>query len=223
MANATDRRVVEPSDPGDLPTLDIRGPALQERAAISVRDLRKADGGREAVRGVSFDGAPGEVLGFLGPNGAGKTTTIEILEGYRARTPGPDWVEYLPRQVWGWDVTICAPVRGGQDAVLGGAMCAPYGTLGMGQPSTCPAYSGTPRFAVVARPDPSIWRAAAPRPKRAVVLRDRLRSAVGPVAMMSQVRANEVRARSVSSCTMRVEQSRLKGMEQRWRRSKCKV
>jgi ABC-2 type transport system ATP-binding protein len=57
-------------------------------AAISVRDLRKTYRGRDAVRGVSFDVAPGEVFGFLGPNGAGKTTTIEILEGYRARSAG---------------------------------------------------------------------------------------------------------------------------------------
>ncbi len=42
----------------------------------------------EAVRGISFDVASGEVFGFLGPNGAGKTTTIEILEGYRKRTGG---------------------------------------------------------------------------------------------------------------------------------------
>jgi ABC-2 type transport system ATP-binding protein len=57
-------------------------------AAIAVRNLRKTYGGRDAVRGVSFDVAPGEVFGFLGPNGAGKTTTIEILEGYRARDEG---------------------------------------------------------------------------------------------------------------------------------------
>jgi ABC-2 type transport system ATP-binding protein len=45
-------------------------------------------GPNEAVRGISFDVAAGEVFGFLGPNGAGKTTTIEILEGYRKRTKG---------------------------------------------------------------------------------------------------------------------------------------
>jgi ABC-2 type transport system ATP-binding protein len=33
----------------------------------------------EAVRGVSFDVAPGELFGLLGPNGAGKTTTIKML------------------------------------------------------------------------------------------------------------------------------------------------
>jgi ABC-2 type transport system ATP-binding protein len=47
--------------------------------AIDVRDLRKSYGEIDAVRGVSFTVAPGEVFGFLGPNGAGKTTTINML------------------------------------------------------------------------------------------------------------------------------------------------
>jgi len=58
------------------------------RAAISVRDLRKAYGRLEAVSGIDFDVAEGEVFGLLGPNGAGKTTTVEILEGYRTRDGG---------------------------------------------------------------------------------------------------------------------------------------
>jgi ABC-2 type transport system ATP-binding protein len=57
-------------------------------AAISVRGLRKAYGEHEAVKGIDFEVAAGEVFGFLGPNGAGKTTTIEILEGYRERSGG---------------------------------------------------------------------------------------------------------------------------------------
>jgi ABC-2 type transport system ATP-binding protein len=57
-------------------------------AAIAVSELRKSYGAVEAVRGVSFDVAPGEVFALLGPNGAGKTTTVEILEGYRARDAG---------------------------------------------------------------------------------------------------------------------------------------
>ena len=56
--------------------------------AISVRGLVKSYGGVEAVRGISFDVAVGEVFGLLGPNGAGKTTTVEVLEGYRRRDAG---------------------------------------------------------------------------------------------------------------------------------------
>ncbi|HEU0305105.1 MAG TPA: ABC transporter ATP-binding protein [Gaiellaceae bacterium] len=56
--------------------------------AVTVTGLRKAYDGVEAVRGVSFEIAEGEVFGLLGPNGAGKTTTVEILEGYRQRDGG---------------------------------------------------------------------------------------------------------------------------------------
>jgi ABC-2 type transport system ATP-binding protein len=56
--------------------------------AISVQGLRKSYGEVEAVRGVDFEIAEGEVFGLLGPNGAGKTTTVEILEGYRSRDAG---------------------------------------------------------------------------------------------------------------------------------------
>jgi ABC-2 type transport system ATP-binding protein len=58
------------------------------RAAIEVADLRKAYGEVQAVRGVSFEVAHGEVFCLLGPNGAGKTTIVEILEGYRRRGSG---------------------------------------------------------------------------------------------------------------------------------------
>jgi len=56
--------------------------------AISVSGLRKSYNGVEAVRGIDFEVAVGEVFGLLGPNGAGKTTTVEILEGYRKRDGG---------------------------------------------------------------------------------------------------------------------------------------
>ena len=56
--------------------------------AVFVRGLRKSYGATEAVCGIDFEVAAGEVFGLLGPNGAGKTTTIEILEGIRQRTSG---------------------------------------------------------------------------------------------------------------------------------------
>jgi len=57
-------------------------------SAVSVDDLRKSYNGLQALRGVSFEIAQGEIFGLLGPNGAGKTTTVEILEGYRERDGG---------------------------------------------------------------------------------------------------------------------------------------
>ncbi|HLH46905.1 MAG TPA: ATP-binding cassette domain-containing protein [Acidimicrobiales bacterium] len=48
-------------------------------AAVAVRDLVKRYGDLTAVKGVTFDVAPGETFGFLGPNGAGKSTTISML------------------------------------------------------------------------------------------------------------------------------------------------
>ena len=71
-------------------------PATQP--VIHVRGLTKHYGDVQAVAGIDFDVAPGEIFGLLGPNGAGKTTTVEILEGLRT----PDGGEV---SVLGVDVT----------------------------------------------------------------------------------------------------------------------
>jgi ABC-2 type transport system ATP-binding protein len=60
---------------------------------ITVRDLRKRYGSLQAVDGVSFDVAEGEVFGILGPNGAGKTTTLEMIEGMRTIDSGSALVD----------------------------------------------------------------------------------------------------------------------------------
>jgi len=56
--------------------------------SLSVRELTKRYGAVEAVRGVSFDVAPGEIFGLLGPNGSGKTSTIECILGLREPDSG---------------------------------------------------------------------------------------------------------------------------------------
>ena len=53
----------------------------QTSPVLVCEGLRKRFGEIEAVRGVSFEIAPGESYGLLGPNGAGKTTTISIVAG----------------------------------------------------------------------------------------------------------------------------------------------
>jgi ABC-2 type transport system ATP-binding protein len=52
---------------------------FDKKPVVSVRNVRKMFGKKEAVRDVSFDILPGEVFGLLGPNGAGKTTTIRMI------------------------------------------------------------------------------------------------------------------------------------------------
>src|SRR5438067_1984533 len=60
-----------------------------QQPAIEVRRLRKIyPGGVEAVKGIDFDVAPGEVFGLLGPNGAGKSTTVGMLTTTIAPTSG---------------------------------------------------------------------------------------------------------------------------------------
>ena len=56
--------------------------------AVVVRGLKKSYGPVQAVRGIDFEIARGEIFALLGPNGAGKTTTVEILEGFRPRDGG---------------------------------------------------------------------------------------------------------------------------------------
>ncbi|MEY2436008.1 MAG: type transport system ATP-binding protein [Acidimicrobiaceae bacterium] len=57
--------------------------------AIEVNGLTKVySGGVEAVKGVTFDVAHGEVFGLLGPNGAGKSTTIGMLTTTVSPTSG---------------------------------------------------------------------------------------------------------------------------------------
>ena len=49
---------------------------------IHVQHITKRYGEIEALRGVSFDIQPGEIVGLLGPNGAGKSTAIKIMTGF---------------------------------------------------------------------------------------------------------------------------------------------
>ncbi|QES46757.1 ABC transporter [Streptomyces venezuelae] len=73
-------------------------------AAITVTDVRKRYGDRQAVDGISLDVRHGEFLGLLGPNGAGKTTLIEIMEGLREADSGT--VRVLGHSPWPRNTTL---------------------------------------------------------------------------------------------------------------------
>ncbi|HXE13552.1 MAG TPA: ATP-binding cassette domain-containing protein [Bryobacteraceae bacterium] len=56
--------------------------------AIEVHELCKRYGAVDAVRGITFDVAEGEIFGLIGPDGAGKTSTLQVLSGVMALTSG---------------------------------------------------------------------------------------------------------------------------------------
>ncbi|HSU77080.1 MAG TPA: ABC transporter ATP-binding protein [Burkholderiales bacterium] len=56
--------------------------------ALAVRGLAKSYGGLQALRGVSFSVAHGELVAMIGPNGAGKTTCFNLLNGQLAPDAG---------------------------------------------------------------------------------------------------------------------------------------
>jgi ABC-2 type transport system ATP-binding protein len=56
--------------------------------ALEVENLTKRYGDREALRGVGFEAAPGELVAIIGPNGAGKTTLLSILAGIQPSDGG---------------------------------------------------------------------------------------------------------------------------------------
>jgi len=73
---------------------------------LSVAGVSKRFGGVIADRGISFDVAPGELVGIIGPNGAGKSTLFEIITGFyhpdegEVRLDGARLTGLSPDVVW---------------------------------------------------------------------------------------------------------------------------
>jgi len=69
-----------------------------DEPAIRIESLSKTyEGGKEALREVSFDVPRGQIFGLLGPNGAGKSTLINILAGLVVKSGGKVGI-------WGFDL-----------------------------------------------------------------------------------------------------------------------
>lgn len=71
---------------------------------LAISGIRKTYGAIHAVDGVTFDVAPGEILGVIGPNGSGKTTLFNSILGQARPTSGT--VHFA-----GEDITGLAPLR----------------------------------------------------------------------------------------------------------------
>ena len=65
---------------------------------LKLDGLTKTYAGQRGVSSVSFEVAPGEVVGFVGPNGAGKTTTLRMIAG--TLEPDQGTVQVLGQDVW---------------------------------------------------------------------------------------------------------------------------
>lgn len=83
---------------------------------LEVRDLTVHFGGIQAIKGISFEVAEGEIVTLIGANGAGKTTTLRTLSGLKKPTTGTVLLN-------GADVTSVTP----QDRVRRGLSQVPEG------------------------------------------------------------------------------------------------
>ena len=75
-------------------------------ALLEIRNLSKSFGGVAANVEISFDVAPGEILGLLGPNGAGKTSLFNSISG--EVTPDAGEILLEGRRISGLGPVACA-------------------------------------------------------------------------------------------------------------------
>jgi branched-chain amino acid transport system ATP-binding protein len=77
----------------------------EEQVLLSIKGLKVAYGGIQAVKGVSLEVRNGELVSLIGANGAGKTTTLKAVTGIQPVADGD--IEYLGKSIRGqgaWDL-----------------------------------------------------------------------------------------------------------------------
>ncbi len=78
---------------------------MTRKILLKVSNLKVSYGGIQAVKGVDFEVAEGELVSLIGSNGAGKTTTMKAITGTLPINAGD--IEYLGRSIRGqgpWDL-----------------------------------------------------------------------------------------------------------------------
>ncbi len=83
---------------------------------LKVEGIETWYGAIQALKGVSLDVKPGEIVALLGANGAGKSTTIKTVTGLLKATKGR--IEFLGRDITG---------REAEDIAEAGIACVPEG------------------------------------------------------------------------------------------------
>ena len=69
-------------------------------ALLEVTELHAGYAGKEVLRGISMEVAPGELVALFGPNGAGKSTLLKTIFGLVTASAGEVW--FGGRNVTGW-------------------------------------------------------------------------------------------------------------------------
>jgi branched-chain amino acid transport system ATP-binding protein len=78
---------------------------MSQDVSLTVKGLKVAYGGIQAVKGVSFEVRQGELVSLIGANGAGKTTTLKAITGLQPAAGGD--IEFMGRSIKGqgaWDL-----------------------------------------------------------------------------------------------------------------------
>src|SRR5262245_38944178 len=85
-------------DQGSQSTIEASGPGSGAQPLLALKGISKSFGAVEALKDVSLEVYPGEVLALVGDNGAGKSTLIKAISG--AQPPDSGEFEWEGRSVF---------------------------------------------------------------------------------------------------------------------------